>query len=211
MDVPQRPCKVLLYSTRLIDWAYQRVNQCWSAKVRNGSDLEKQEEEEQGEQWIESQWWTYPSVLAPAQCTRRVESTEPTSESIGVDLQKIERGQLCRRRRRRRRRMIRAANWESIMDVPQHPCKVMVYSTSWIDRANQRVNRSWSGKVRKRFTLETGETVKRWIESYWSMYPSVIAPSWCTRRAESTEPSSKSIRADLKMFERGLPWRLQKQ
>jgi len=132
MDIPQRPCNILMYSTRRIDWAYQRVNQSWSAKLRNRSDLEEQEEEEQEEQWIESQWWTYPSVLAPAQCTRPAESTEPASESIGVDLHKIEGGQPCRRRRRKRRTRSRAANWESIMDVPQHPYKVLMYSTRGI-------------------------------------------------------------------------------
>jgi len=35
---------------------------------------------------------------------------EHTSESIGVDLQKFEGGQPCRRRRRRRRRRSRTAN-----------------------------------------------------------------------------------------------------
>jgi len=39
-----------MYSTRRIDWAYQEVNQSWSAKVLNGSDLEKQGEEEEAEQ-----------------------------------------------------------------------------------------------------------------------------------------------------------------
>jgi len=56
-----------MHSTRRIDWAYQRVNQSWSAKVHNRSDLEQkegkeeeekeEEEEEQEEQRIESQWW----------------------------------------------------------------------------------------------------------------------------------------------------------
>jgi len=156
MDIHQRPCKVSMYSMRRIDWAYQRVNQSWSAKVRNGSDLEEQEAH-----WIESQWWTYPSTLAPAQCTRRAESNESTSESIGVDLQKIEGGQPCRMRRRRSR----AANWESIMDVLQRPCKVLMYSTRRIDWAYQRVNQSWSGKVRKGSALETAEAVEQRIES----------------------------------------------
>ena len=98
MDVPHLPCKVLLYSMRQIGWVYQRVSQSWCATVWNGSDLEEQdeeqdeeeedeekleeeeqEEEEQEEQWIASQSWMYPNILAPAQCTRRAESTEPIS------------------------------------------------------------------------------------------------------------------------------------
>ena len=112
MDIPHLPCKVWMYSGRQIDWAYQQVSLSWSATVRNGSDLEdqdeeeededeeeeeEQDEEEQEEQWMESQWWTYPSILAPAQSTRQAESTEPASESIRVNLQKIEAGQSCRR------------------------------------------------------------------------------------------------------------------
>ena len=47
MDVPQRPCKVLMYSTSQIDWAYLQVNQSWSGKVRKGSALETAEAVEQ--------------------------------------------------------------------------------------------------------------------------------------------------------------------
>jgi len=64
--VSQHRCTIFMYSTRQIDWAYQRVNRSWSAKVRNRSDLEAKEEEEEEDQRIERQWWTYPSVLAPA-------------------------------------------------------------------------------------------------------------------------------------------------
>jgi len=154
MDVHQRPCKVSIYSTRPIHWAFQRVNQSWSAKVQNRSDLEEQEEEEhdkekQEEQSIESQWWTYPSVPAPAQCTRRAELTESTSESVRVDLEKIEGGQPCRRMRMRMRRRSRAANWESIMDVRHRPCKFLMYSMSRIIWSYKWVNWSGSGKVRK--------------------------------------------------------------
>jgi len=75
---------------------------------------------------------------------------EPTSESIWVDLPKIEGGQPGRRSKRRWRS--RAANWESIMDVHQRPCQVSMYSTRRIDWAYQRVNQSWSAK------FETGQT-----------------------------------------------------
>ena len=66
MDVPQHSLKVLMYMTRRIDWAYQRVYRSCSAKVGNRSDLEEMEEEkheeeeeekeEEEEHWIESQW-----------------------------------------------------------------------------------------------------------------------------------------------------------
>jgi len=36
----KHPCTILMYSMRRIDWAYQRVNRSWSAKVQTGSALE---------------------------------------------------------------------------------------------------------------------------------------------------------------------------
>jgi len=53
---------------------------------------EEEEEDEEDEQRIESQSWTYPRGLAPAQGTRRAESIQPTTASIRVDLEKFERG-----------------------------------------------------------------------------------------------------------------------
>jgi len=102
MNVPQCPCLVLMYSTRQIDWTYQRANQSWSATVRNRSDLEGEAEREAEER-------------------------------------------------------SRAANCKPIMDVPQRPCSVMMYSTRQIDWTYQRVNQSWSGKVRIGSALEAEE------------------------------------------------------
>jgi len=55
-----------------------------------------------------------------------------------------------------------------------------------------------------------GGGVKQRIESQEWTYPSVLARSYCTHRAKSTEPASESIGVDLELFARGLPWRLEK-
>jgi len=61
-----------MITTGQIKWARQQVHQSWSEMVQTGSDLDEEEEEElkeeeaEEEQWIESEWWTYPTLLAMA-------------------------------------------------------------------------------------------------------------------------------------------------
>jgi hypothetical protein len=57
---------------------------------------DEEEEEQEEEQYIEIQWWIYPTFLAPAQCTQCTESIEPPNQSINVDLQDFESGLLSR-------------------------------------------------------------------------------------------------------------------
>ena len=164
----------------------------------------------------------YPSILGLQWCTCWVKWIEPTRDPIWVDQQNMEGGQLCSKWRRRRRRGTEA-NSESIIDVPQRPSKVLMYSTRQIDWANQQVKQSLSAIVWNGSDLEEldGEEVgeekkgkegeEQQIESQWCMYPTVFEPVHCTQRAKSTDDTSDWIRAHLEKFKRGLPWSLEKQ
>jgi len=68
----------------------------------------------------------------------------------------------------------------------------------------------WSKVVSPAGGARGDGAVERRIVSQWWTYPSVLSRSQCTRRDESIEHTSKSIRADLQKFETGQTWRSRK-
>jgi len=158
MDIPQRPCNVLMYSKRRSEWSCQQVNRRWSEQDQNSSDLQEEEweEEESSSKLGVNNGRTPASLQGLNVLDDKNRFSLPPSKSNLI---------------RKSSKWVRpgggwwTANWESMLDVPRGPCTGLMYSTYRIDWAYQQVNQSWSGKVRKGSVLETGRAAKQQIES----------------------------------------------